>query len=68
MIEGYVNEALEPVVEIGLKCEDAITVIPAVVDTGFSGYLCLGSSLFRVANRPSDAARRHAWLRSSYLN
>jgi clan AA aspartic protease len=41
MIEGYVNEALEPVVEIGLKCGDAITAIPAVVDTGFSGYLCL---------------------------
>jgi clan AA aspartic protease len=36
-----VNEDLEPVVEIGLKAGDAVTVIPAVVDTGFSGYLCL---------------------------
>lgn len=41
MIEGYVNEALEPVVEIGLKGEDAIAMILAVVDTGFSGHLCL---------------------------
>lgn len=41
MIEGYVNETLEPVVEIGLKQGNVITMIPAVVDTGFSGYLCL---------------------------
>ena len=41
MIEGHVNEALEPVVEIGLKRGDTITAVLAVVDTGFSGYLCL---------------------------
>lgn len=41
MIEGYVNEFLEPLVEIGLKRGDTVTSIPAVVDTGFSGYLCL---------------------------
>jgi len=41
MIKGYVNEALEPVMEIGLKRGDVITMIPTVVDTGFSGYLCL---------------------------
>ncbi|MEK6407695.1 MAG: hypothetical protein AABN34_12085 [Acidobacteriota bacterium] len=41
MIEGYVNEALEPVVEIGLKRGDPVTTIPAVVDTGFSGGICL---------------------------
>jgi clan AA aspartic protease len=41
MIEGYVNEALEPVVEIGLKRGDAVTTISAIVDTGFSGSLCL---------------------------
>lgn len=41
MIEGYVNEALEPVVEIGLRRGDVVTIIPALVDTGFSGYLCL---------------------------
>jgi len=41
MIEGYVNEVLEPVVEIGLKRGDVVTRISAVVDTGFSGCLCL---------------------------
>lgn len=41
MIEGDVNEFLEPLVEIGLKRGDTVTSIPAVVDTGFSGYLCL---------------------------
>ena len=41
MIKEYMNEALEPVVELGLKRGDVITTISAVVDTGFSGYLCL---------------------------
>lgn len=41
MIEGYVNEALEPIVQIGLKQGEPVTTIPAVVDTGFSGGLCL---------------------------
>lgn len=40
MIEGAVNEALEPVIEIGLKRSE-ITLIPAMPDTGFSVYLCL---------------------------
>ena len=41
MIVGYVNEALEPVIEIGLKGAAGLTKIAAVVDTGFSGELCL---------------------------
>lgn len=41
MIQGYVNEALEPIVEIGLRRGELIVTIPAIVDTGFSGYLCL---------------------------
>ena len=42
MIEGHVKEeSLEPVVEIGLKGGGIVTMISAVVDTGFSGYLCL---------------------------
>ena len=41
MIKGYVNEALEPVVEIGLKRGDDVIPVPAVIDTGFSGQLCL---------------------------
>lgn len=40
MIEGRVNdESLEPMMEIGLKQGDRLTMIQAVVDTGFSGYL-----------------------------
>ncbi|MBI3301205.1 MAG: hypothetical protein HYZ72_03885 [Deltaproteobacteria bacterium] len=41
MVEGRVNENLEPVVEIGLQRRDTITTIQTVVDTGFSGTLCL---------------------------
>jgi len=41
MIQGYVNEALEPVIEIGLKRGEATEFIPTIVDTGFSGHLCL---------------------------
>lgn len=40
MIEGQVNELLEPAVEIGLRRGDATTVVPTIVDTGFSGFLC----------------------------
>jgi len=38
MIVGYVSEALEPVIEIGLKGAAGLTKIAAVVDTGFRGY------------------------------
>ncbi|MCR4432266.1 MAG: hypothetical protein NUV45_14790 [Tepidanaerobacteraceae bacterium] len=41
MIEGKVTEALDPIVEIGLKAGEIISTIEAIVDTGFSGYLCL---------------------------
>lgn len=42
MIEGHVKEgSLEPIVEIGLKGGGMVTMMPAVVDTGFSGCLCL---------------------------
>ncbi len=45
MIAGYVNEALEPVIEIGLRGADGLTKIIAVVDTGFSGELYLAEHL-----------------------
>ena len=45
MITGYVNEALEPMIEIGLKAGERLTKIVAVVDTGFSGELCLSAQL-----------------------
>lgn len=41
MIEGYLSESLEPIVQIGLKRGEPVTTIPAVVDTGFSGGVCL---------------------------
>ena len=41
MIQGYVTEALDPIIEIGLKRGEATEFIPAVIDTGFSGQLCL---------------------------
>lgn len=41
MIHGVINEALEPIVEIGLKRQESTQTVPAIVDTGFSGHLCL---------------------------
>ncbi len=41
MIRGHVTATFDPVIELGLKQGDTVTVIPAVIDTGFSGMLCL---------------------------
>ena len=41
MIAGVINDSFEPIVEIGLLRAGQTTTIPAVVDTGFSGYVCL---------------------------
>ena len=41
MITGRVSDTLELLVEVGLKRGDRITTVSAVVDTGFSGTLCL---------------------------
>jgi clan AA aspartic protease len=41
MIRGRVRAGLEPVIDLGLVQGDTVTVIPAVIDTGFSGMLCL---------------------------
>ncbi len=43
MIVGDVNDALEPVIEIGRKGAAGLTKIAAVVDTGLSGELCLAA-------------------------
>jgi len=41
MIEGTVSPNLEPLLKIGLKGRQGTVYVPAVVDTGFSGHLCL---------------------------
>ncbi len=41
MIEGSVSPDLDLIVEIGLVGQNEVTRIPALVDTGFSGHLCL---------------------------
>lgn len=41
MISGYISDGLEPIVEIGLRSGDELVRIPAIIDTGFSGYLAL---------------------------
>ena len=41
MIEGHVSQDLDLIVEIGLIRKNQVTRIPALVDTGFSGHLCL---------------------------
>jgi clan AA aspartic protease len=45
MIEGFVNEDLEPVIEIGLIAGDRVDRTFAIIDTGFNGYLCLAENL-----------------------
>jgi clan AA aspartic protease len=44
MIEGFVNDGLEPVIEVELINEGMTEKIFAVVDTGFNGYLCLAEN------------------------
>lgn len=45
MTEGFVNEDLEPVIEIGLIAGDSVERTFAIIDTGFNGYLCLAENL-----------------------
>lgn len=45
MIEGFVNEDLEPVIEVGLVAGDRVERTFAIIDTGFNGYLCLAENL-----------------------
>ena len=45
MIEGFVNEDLEPVIEVGLVAGDKVERTFAIIDTGFNGYLCLAENL-----------------------
>lgn len=44
MIEGFVNDGLEPVIDLELITEGRVEKIFAVVDTGFNGYLCLAEN------------------------
>ena len=44
MIEGFVNDGLEPMVELELITEGNTEKIFAVVDTGFNGHLCLAEN------------------------
>ncbi len=41
MIQGFVTETLDPVIDIGLRRGEVTESISAIVDTGFSGHLCL---------------------------
>jgi len=41
MIQGRVNQAREPIVDIGLVGTARVKTVPAIVDTGFTGDLCV---------------------------
>lgn len=45
MLEGYVDQSLQPIVEIGLVA-DSVTIAPVVVDTGFTGFVGLSMRSF----------------------
>jgi len=45
MTKGFVNDDLEPVIEIGLIAGDRVERTFAIIDTGFNGYLCLAENL-----------------------
>lgn len=52
MIEGHVTDALDPVIGIGLMDDGEVETFPVIVDTGFSGALCLSLSRFGDASFP----------------
>lgn len=41
MITGNINDSFEPIVKVGLLRGETTTTIHAMIDTGFSGDLCL---------------------------
>ena len=61
MIAGVVNDSLELVVQIGLMRAGETTRIPAVVDTGFSGDLCLSRDQIEAMDLGIDGNR---WVES----
>ena len=50
MLEGTVNKNDEPIVSISLDLKDSPSRYPAVVDTGFNGYLSVPQKLANKSN------------------
>lgn len=46
MIQGHIDESLQPIIEIGLVAGLSVTITPVVIDTGFNGDLCLSMRWF----------------------
>ncbi len=43
MITGFINELEEPIIELALVLGDRSKSLPAVIDTGFNGYLSVSA-------------------------
>lgn len=45
MTKGFVNDDLEPIIEIELISKEKNAKTFAIIDTGFNGYLCLAENM-----------------------
>jgi len=56
MITGFVNEFEEPIIELTLLFVSQSKILPAVIDTGFNGYISV----------PSEYVKNSDWLFVGY--
>ncbi len=52
MMQGYVNQAYEAVIPIVIKYGNKLKSVNAVIDTGFTGFLCIPSSMIAELELP----------------
>lgn len=52
MMQGYVNQAYEAVIPVVVKYGSKLKLVNAVIDTGFTGFLSLPSSMITELERP----------------
>lgn len=51
-MQGYVNQAYEAVIPIVIKYGNKLKSVNAVIDTGFTGFLCIPSSMIAELELP----------------
>jgi predicted aspartyl protease len=52
MMQGYVNQAYEAVIPIMIKHGNKLKSVNAVIDTGFTGFLSIPSSMIAELELP----------------
>ena len=69
MLQGVVNKNDEPIVSISLDLKDSPSKYPAVVDTGFNGYLSVPQKLANECAEQSSlvlAGASPVWVKISH--